>query len=83
MRKNVTGGVSDIVVSTFSTILIDAIAFKKLRILVKFGSETPFPFNESDVSLNVNLTTLENAIKEITCNLDLQNTDTSACFLQP
>ena len=65
--------ISDIVVSTFSTILIDAIAFKKLPILVNFDSETPFPFNESDVSLNVNLTTLEDTIKEITCNLDLQN----------
>lgn len=64
--------ISDLIISTFSTSLIDSIAFKKLVILVRFDSIVPYPFNQYEVVLDTELISLEHSIKQILSDPILQ-----------
>lgn len=65
--------ISDLIISTFSTSLIDAIAFEKLSILVRFDENIPYPFNTSKVLLDTNIDMLTENIIKILHDVTLQN----------
>ena len=59
---------SDIIISVFSTTMIDALCFQKPVIKVKFGNEKNPLFDTNDVIVNSNLISLSKNINSIFSN---------------
>lgn len=66
--------ISDIVVSVYSTTMLDAICFEKPVIQVKFKNEThPIPFEKYGVVLTSSTNNLHNSILQIFSNDEIKN----------
>lgn len=65
--------ISDVVISIFSTVLMDSISLGKMTIRVKFsGSSVPIPYDDYEVLFSSDLPSLPNSIKRILSDETLQ-----------